>query len=126
MALDSNKFKIITEVVKILRESAPLVEMIGDKIFPIIAPEGTEGDFIAYQRDGLDTSSNKMGNTALRSFFYITVVSDDYDRCLNIASLVSDALQGNWRDPDIRIDLCDYTEDFTDKKFFQVLQFSIL
>ena len=99
--------------------------MVGPKIFPIVAPEGTVGDFVSYQRDGLDIESSKMGTALQRSYFYINVVSDDYDRSLGIADTIYDTLEGDFVNPDMRIRLTDYTEDYVDKKFLQVLQFSI-
>jgi hypothetical protein len=125
MGRADKKFKIITEVVKLLRESEELAAMVGPKIFPIVAPEGTVGDFVSYQRDGLDIESSKMGTALQRSYFYINVVSDDYDRSLDIADTIYDTLEGDFVNPDMRIRLTDYTEDYVDKKFLQVLQFSI-
>ena len=125
MGRADKKFKIITEVVKLLRESEELAAMVGPKIFPIVAPEGTVGDFVSYQRDGLDIESSKMGTALQRSYFYINVVSDDYDRSLDIADTIYDTLEGDFVNPDMRIHLTDYTEDYVDKKFLQVLQFSI-
>lgn len=125
MGRADKKFKIITEVVKLLRESESLAELVGNKIFPVIAPEGTIGDFISYQRDGMDIEWSKMGPSLQRSYFYINVVSDDYDRCLTIADIIYDILEGDFINPDMRIRLTDYTEDYLDKKFIQVLQFSI-
>lgn len=125
MGRADKKFKIITEVVKLLRESEELAAMVGPKIFPIVAPEGTVGDFVSYQRDGPDIESSKMGTALQRSYFYINVVSDDYDRSLDIADTIYDTLEGDFVNPDMRIRLTDYTEDYVDKKFLQVLQFSI-
>ena len=125
MGRADKKFTIITEVVKILRSSEDLAAMIGTKIFPIIAPEGTPGDFVSYQRDGMDLEWSKMGPSLQRSYFYINVVSDDYDRSLKIADIISDALDGEWQNPDLCIRLTDYAEDYIDKKYLQVLQFSI-
>lgn len=125
MGRADKKFTMITGVVKLLRDSSALAEMIGTKIFPIIAPEGTPGDFIAYQRDGMDIEWTKMGPSLQRSYFYINVVSDDYDRSLKIADIVYDALEGEWQNPDMQIRLTDYVEDYVDKKYLQVLQFSI-
>lgn len=125
MGRADKKFTIITEVVKILRSSEDLAAMIGTKIFPIIAPEGTPGDFVSYQRDGMDLERSKMGPSLQRSYFYINVVSDDYDRSLKIADIIYDALDGEWQNPDMCIRLTGYAEDYIDKKYLQVLQFSI-
>ena len=108
MGRADKKFTIITEVVKILRSSEDLAAMIGTKIFPIIAPEGTPGDFVSYQRDGMDLEWSKMGPSLQRSYFYINVVSDDYDRSLKIADIIYDELDGEWKKADMCIRLTDY------------------
>lgn len=125
MGRADKKFKIITEVVGILLAAEKLADMIGDKVFPVVAPDGTTGDFIVYQRDGWKREDTKMGVALQRSLFYITVVSENYDRCLDVADVVFDTLEGDYANPDMRIRLEDYTEDYVDKKFIQVLQFSI-
>ncbi|UVP94149.1 hypothetical protein NXW06_21655 [Bacteroides fragilis] len=40
-----NKFKVTTEVRAILQDSLGIKTMVGDKIFPLVAPNGTEGGF---------------------------------------------------------------------------------
>lgn len=58
-----NKFKVTTEVRTILQDSLGIKTMVGDKIFPLVAPNGTEGDFIIYQRDGFKQEYTKMAVT---------------------------------------------------------------
>lgn len=49
-----NKFKITTEVRAILQDSLGIKTMVGDKIFPLVAPNGTEG--ILLYINGMDSS----------------------------------------------------------------------
>lgn len=120
-----NKLAITTEVRGILLASEEIAEMIGDKVFPIVAPNETKGDFIIYQRDGYVQEYTKMGVARQIPTVFVNAVSDDYDRSLRLASLIYDALSGSFSNPDMTIKLEDSTEDYADKKFFQVLQFSI-
>lgn len=120
-----NMFKIVAEVRAILLESEKIVAMVGKKVFPIIADENTVGDFIVYQRDGYKQEMTKMGVAQQMPIVFVSAVSADYGRSIELASLIYDALSGDYRDPDISIRLEDSTEDFIDKKFIQVLQFSI-
>ncbi len=90
-----------------------------------MAPEGTDGDFIVYQRDELKQDYTKMGVASQTAVIYVTAVSDSYVRSNNLASLIYDTLSGDFENPDMHIQLEDSTEDFIDKKFIQVLQFSI-
>lgn len=118
-------FKITTEIRSIMLASEEISQIVGTKIFPIEAPEGTEGDFVVYQRDGYKQDYTKMGVASKMPIVFITVVSEDYDRSNHLASLIYDTLSGDFRDPDISIRLEDSTEDFIDNKYIQVLQFLI-
>lgn len=120
-----NKLAITTEVRSIILASEEIAQMIGDKVFPIVAPDGTKGDFIIYQRDGYKQEYTKMGVARQIPTVFVNAISDDYDRSLQLASLVYEALEGDFCKPDMTIHLEDSTEDYSDGKYFQVLQFSI-
>ena len=124
------KFTAITKVRAILSTNPTISEMVGNKIFPLTAPSEVggvkiEGDLILYQRDGYRREDNKMGITRQRSIFYIIAISDNYDRSLTLALSIYETLDGEHSAEGFRIKLEDYTEEYVDKKFFQILQFSI-
>lgn len=123
MARNDKKFLAIQNVVAILSNSPEIQALVGDKIFPLVAPEDTHGDFIAYQRDGYKREDSKMGVAVQRSIFLITIVSDTHERSLVIADAVYDALEGDHSEYDMRIRMENYGEDYIDRKFIQVLQF---
>lgn len=118
-------FKITTELRAILLNNPEIVSLVDDKVFPIVAPKGTEGDFITYQRDGYRQAYTQMGISEQIPYVNVAAISDDYDRSQEMASLIYDVLSGEFREPDITIQLEDSTEDFIDNKYIQVLQFSI-
>ncbi|MEO4826148.1 DUF3168 domain-containing protein [Bacteroides uniformis] len=118
-------FKITAEIQSLLLQNEEIKALVGNRVFPIMAPEGTDGDFIVYQRDGLKQEYTQMGVASQTAVIYVTAVSDSYVRNNSLASLIYDTLSGDYKDPDMRIQLEDSTEDFIDKKFIQVLQFSI-
>lgn len=120
-----NKLAITTEVRGILLDSEKITSLIGKKIFPVVAPMKTEGDFIIYQRDGYKQEYTKMGVTQQIPTVFVNAVSDDYDRSLQLASLIYEALEGQFSNPDMTIHLEDSTEDYSEGKYFQVLQFSV-
>lgn len=120
-----NMFKITAEIRAILLDSEDITKLIGRKIFPVIADENTNGDFIVYQRDGYKQDSTKFGISSQAPIVFVSAVSDDYGRSIDLASLIYDTLSGDFRNPDMHIQLEDSTEDFIDNKFIQVLQFSI-
>lgn len=123
MARNDKKFLAIQDVVAILSNSPEIQALVGDKIFPLVAPVDTHGDFIAYQRDGYKREDSKMGVAVQRSIFLITVVSDTHERSLVIADAVYDALEGDHSEYNMRIRMENYGEDYIDRKFIQVLQF---
>lgn len=121
----ANKLLVATDIASILKASAKITDIVGDKIFPLMASEGTKGDFILYKREKYEAEWNKMGKSSDRCEMYINVVSDDYVRCLHVAAAVQEALEGSFSQPDMTIRLLDSTEDYVDKKFIQILLFSI-
>ena len=126
MGRAEEKFTAIKAVVKILREDDGIRSFgVEDKISPLVAPEGPAGDFLVYQRDGYERQDTKMGIALQRSIFYIIAVSMDYDRSLSLAEAVYTALEGDHPDENVRIRMEDYSEEYVDKKFLQVLRFSI-
>ena len=120
-----NKLAITTEVRGILLETEEITSLIGQKVFPVVAPMNTEGDFIIYQRDGYKQDYTKMGVARQIPTVFVNAVSDDYERSLQLASLIYEALEGSFSNPDMTIHLEDSTEDYSDGKYFQVLQFSV-
>lgn len=120
-----NKFKITTEVKDLLLANKEIIDKIGDKIFPIVAPNDTKGDFIIYQRDGYKQEYTKMGVARQIPIVYVTAISDKYARGQDLASLIYEALEGTFSNPDMTIHLEDSTEDYSEGKYFQVLQFSV-
>lgn len=125
MGRSSSKFKAIIEVVSLLSDSATIQNLVGDKIYPLINPNDSDGDFIVFQRAGFHRQDTKMGVSLQKIDFFVTAVSANYNRSLDIAEAIFDALEGNHTDTDTRIRMIDCEEDFIDKKFLQVLKFSL-
>lgn len=131
MGLAESKFKVTTFLRQLLLADDKIVSFIDDKIFPIVAPKDTEGDFIIYQRDGYSKERTKMGVASQAAQVYVNVWSDDYDRSQEIAFLINECLEGTFKDtddPDLSttIKLTDSSEDFEDDKYIQILLFEIL
>jgi hypothetical protein len=121
---DESKIKVTTVIRKILLKNEDLRSLVGEKIFPLYAPEGTKGDFILYMRDAYTIDRTKMGIAAQSCKVFINIVSDDYDRSQDIADIVLDTLEGD-SESGLRMHLADSTEDAIDKKYIQVLLFEI-
>lgn len=123
--MESRKiFTAIIDVVSLLSASQTIQNLVGDKIYPLINTDETDGDFIAYQRAGYQRLDTNMA-TASKATFFMTVVSATYDRSLEIAEVVYNTLEGDHSQYDLRIKLVDYEEDYIDKKFVQILKFTL-
>lgn len=124
MGRADKKFKAIKEIFSLLSNDPTIQTFVGDKIYPLVAPQDVEGDFIALRRDGYRRQDTKMGVAIQQSVFYVFVISEDYDRSLDIADVVYDVLEGDYP-RDLRIRMDDYTEEYVDQKFIQVLRFNL-
>lgn len=119
-----NKFKVSTIIRNLLLQDENLNNLVSGNIFPLYAKENTKGDFILYKRDEYSIDYTKMGDSGHRCRIFVNVVSDDYDRSQDVAEKVYKVLHGDYSDG-MKIRLIDSTEDTTDKKYIQVLLFSI-
>lgn len=97
---------------------------VGTNIFPLVAPEDVKGDFIIYGREKYSKSWTKMGVYQDECQLSITVVTDNYDNGILLASLIDNALVGRQVDSKGReffVDLADSTESFDDDKYIETL-----
>lgn len=119
-----NKFKISSVIRDLLLANGDVNEAVSGKIYPLYAPDKTNGDFILYKRDEYSIDHTNMGISGHKCRIFVNVVSDDYDCSQDIAEMVYKALQGDYSDG-MKIRMIDSTEDTVDKKYIQVLLFSI-
>ena len=89
MARADKKFKAIRGILSLLSTDSTIRSYVEDKIYALIAPQDVEGDFIIIRRDGYRRQDTKMGVSLQASVFYVFVISDDYDRSLDIADKVA-------------------------------------
>lgn len=120
-----NPFSATTEIRNLLIADDTLKSLVGGKIYPIVAPEQTEGDFIFYQRDGIKESETKQGTSDMTAIVDIGVISESYERSQQISMAIYKCLEGNYSGDIREIRLKDSTEDLVDKKYIQILQFTI-
>ena len=120
-----SKFKVTTKVRIALLDKAEIAAMVGNQIFPVVAPKDTKGDFLIYQRDEYSKDYTKMGISGQTCRVYVNAVSDDYDRSQELAYQINEALEGKHVDLGMDVYLVDSTEDFEDGKYIQVLLFDI-
>lgn len=122
------KWHIGNDVRTILLADEDIVARVGSDIFPIVAPENTEGSFILYQRDKYAKSWDKMGVHEDKCNLLITAIADNYDEALDLAALIDNALTGKHTNDfgeDFRMNLIDSAETFDDNKYVETLLFEI-
>ena len=119
-------YEASTAIREILLADPSVVEVLGDKIFPLIADEGTDGDYVTLQRDGFVQGVTKMGIARRYPYVYVCVVSTDSQRSQDIAKLISEVVEGEFADPNMEIRLEDDTEEYEAGKYIQVMKFLVI
>lgn len=100
-----------------------LHSIVGEKIFPSIAKDDTDGTFIVYERDSYNVETTKMGIYLEEAQIGYEVVSDDYDTGVQVALAICRVLQG--KHGGFKFELILAREFYEEKKFRQILVFKI-
>ncbi len=124
------KFSVCTLIRERLLADEKLKELVANKIFPIIAPEGTEGSYIVYVRDEYSIDRTKVGISFHNCIVFISCVSSSYDESQLIADAVFQCLDGRYKINSEQhninaIEMIDSTEDYDGDVYIQTLSFSI-
>ncbi len=122
------KWKIGNDIRKILMTDADVQQAVGNKIFPIVAPENTDGDFILYTREAYGKEYAKQGLYEDNCQEEILIVSEHYDNSTDIAEKVDKALSGRHTldcGATITMTVATSNESFQDNKYVQRIVFKI-
>jgi len=119
----AKKFGISTLLRNKLISDDTLNGLISNKVYPIVAPEGTEGNYVIYYRDRYSRDRTKVGIMDTADVVF-AVISDDYDTSQLIAETIDNVLDG-YHSGIGTVYLKDSTEDLIDKKYTQILIYSI-
>lgn len=113
--------KIGSTVYKILSEDAEVAEMVGDKIFPLVADKDTTFPFIVFKKDSYKPEYTKDGISNKRAVVEIIIASEDYKESVEIAERVFKAIAAKSK----YFKLEDNTEDYLNDTFLQSLTYKI-
>ena len=123
------KWFIGNDIRNILLADADVQAQVGNHIYPCVAAEGTNGDFIVYQRQKYSKEDTKMGVYSDDCEVAVVAVSDSYDDAIALASKIDNALTGyhslDNNSVRFKINLKDSSEVFEDNKFIETLLFEI-
>lgn len=124
------KFSVSTLLREMLLNDSTINELVGNQIYPIIAPEATQGNYIVYVRDEYSIERTKQGIYEQNCIVYISCVSDDYDISQAMADAVFQVLDNRYNIQNEKmsirsINMTDSTEDYDGDVYIQTLQFTI-
>lgn len=124
------KFSVCTLIRERLLNDEKIKELVDSRIYPIIAPENTQGNYIVYVRDEYSIDRTKTGIVFHNCIVFISCVSSSYDESQEIADAVFQCLDGKYKinteAHNINaIELVDSTEDYDGDVYIQTLSFSI-
>lgn len=113
---------------EILLSFDEIVELVGEHIYPVVAPENTEGNFYVYSRTEYSRDYAKFGIQNDKATLLLRAVSDDYDTSILMAELADAVLSGPHKSEEgisIEFKLVDSKEGFDDFKYYQDLFFAV-
>ena len=122
------KWHIGDDVRALLLADTNIAALVGEDIYPIVAPEGTDGEFIVYRREKYSKDTVKEGVVGDECILSLTAVADNYDAAVTLAELIDNALTGkhtNGEGENFQMVLSDSSEAFEDNKYIEVLLFEI-
>lgn len=124
------KFRVCTLLRQMLLDDEDVKSLVGNQIYPIIAPEGTEGNYIVYVRDEYSIERTKQGIYNQNCVVYISCISPDYDVSQTMAEAVFTVLDNRYNLTNEHtsvqsITMTDSTEDYDGDVYIQTLQFTI-
>lgn len=122
------KWGVGNDIRDMLLSNTDVVEQVGQHIYPIVAAEGTDGDFIVYSRQRYAKKVVQMGVYQDECDVAVVAISDNYDNAVALAAKIDNTLTGKHiLSNGIKVDilLSDSTETFDDNKYIETLLFTI-
>ena len=121
-----SSISVIKHIFRILSSDKTLNEMVGNKIFPIIAENDITFPFILVTRTSITPITVKTGVAVDKVTFQVVIEDVDYFRTVNIAERVRELLELRHSDYFKRIEFSNCYEDFINDAYKQTLQFSAM
>ena len=118
-----SSISVIKHIFRILSSDKTLNEMVGNKIFPIIAENDITFPFILVTRTSITPITFKTGVAVDKVTFQVVIEDVDYFRTVNIAERVRELLELRHSDYFKRIEFSNCYEDFMNDAYKQKLQF---
>lgn len=113
--------KIGSTVYKILSEDVEVTELVGDKIYPLIADTETSFPFIVFKKDSYKPTYTKDGISNKTAVVEIIIAADNYEEGVEITDRCFKAIAAKSK----YFKLQDNTEDYLNDTFLQSLIYKI-
>lgn len=124
MSTANSVIGIGAEIYALLTASEKLTAIVGEKIYPMIADEGTTFPFVVYQRSGTTAAGDKDGSEE-RVTVAVTIAADNYRASVEAATAALDALQNHTTAHIEDICLDSAAEAWYNDTFLQTLNISL-
>lgn len=112
------------DIITALKSNSELAKLIGNRVYPLIADEGTTFPFVVYRRTALSPDSNKdQGINA--TTVEIVAISDKYSDSVKVADIIYATLANYTSDRIGEIKVTTAYEQWTDNAFLQTIQAEI-
>ncbi len=117
-------FKVGKELRTLLSNSGEVTKLVGSKVFPIVANEGTTFPFIVYRRTNYTPASNKDYTSEIVGV-EINILSQKYDEAVNIADVVATSLDRKETNFIEDIKITNISEDYIEDTFVERIYLDI-
>lgn len=117
-------FKVGKELRTLLSNSGEVTKLVGSKVFPIVANEGTTFPFIVYRRTNYTPASNKDFTSEIVGI-EINILSQKYDEAVNIADVVATSLDRKETNFIEDIKITNISEDYIEDTFVERIYLDI-
>lgn len=118
-----SSISINKHIFSILTSDKSLKEMVGTKIFPIVADDDVKFPYIILERTSTTPYTYKGGVGYDKVTFQIKIADSDYINTINIAEKVRELLELKTSNYFKRIEFSSCNEDFMNDTYRQTLQF---
>lgn len=117
-------FKVGKDLTAILLADSTVHNLVGDKIFPLVADAGTTFPFIVYRRNGYRPFSNK-DYTDESADVEIAILSDNYIDSVHVADAVGNALNQKETETIDEIEITNASEEYNSDTYIQKINIRI-
>lgn len=118
-----SSISINKHIFSILTSDKSLKELVGTKIFPIVADDDVKFPYIILERTSITPYTYKGGVGYDKATFQIKIADSDYINTINIAEKVRELLELKTSSYFKRIEFSSCNEDFINDTYRQTLEF---